>query len=287
MPHFTRMFRYLSPYVAGVLLLTAALHAEPQVERLATGFRFTEGPALSPLDGAVYFTDIPQNRILCWSEEDGVTVFREDSGGANGLMFDDAGNLYICEGKRRQFVKLSPEGKVAILADEYNGAPLNSPNDLWIAPDGGIYFTDPRYGKRDNLEQDGEHVYYLSPDRETLTRVTEDLVRPNGIVGAPDGESLIIADHGGQKTWRYAIQPDGTLEDKTLFADQGSDGMAMDAAGRVYLTADAIDVYSANGEHLETITLPERPANVTVIDEQPITLFATAQKSVYRITLEH
>lgn len=257
------------------------------VESLATGFKFTEGPAVSPVDGDIYFTDIPNSRIIRWNAVDGAQVFREDSGGANGLMFDGEGNLYICEGRRRQLVQLSPEGESTTLASAYEGGQLNSPNDLWLAPDGGIYFTDPRYGKRENLEQDGEHVYYLNPDRSMLTRVAGDLVRPNGIIGTPDGKMLIIADHGDSKTWRYEIQLDGSLQGKALFADQGSDGMSMDSQGRVYLTAAGVDIYSAEGKLLETIMLPERPANVTVIAEEPVTLFVTAQTSVYRITLQH
>jgi len=270
-----------------VFQTAASAQAAHRIERLATGFKFTEGPALSPLDGAIYFTDIPNWRIMRWSEDDGATVFQEDSGGANGLMFDDSGNLFMCEGKRRQLVVRSPDGERTVLADAYEGGQLNSPNDLWLAPDGGIYFTDPRYGRKDNLEQDGEHVYHLSADRSQLTRVADDLVRPNGIIGTPDGKTLIITDHGDRKTWRYRIAPDGTLQDKALFADQGSDGMAIDAAGRVYLTYDAVDVYSADGEHVDCIELPERPANVTVIGESPTTLFVTAQTSVYRIVLEH
>ncbi|WP_309396144.1 SMP-30/gluconolactonase/LRE family protein [Cerasicoccus maritimus] len=262
--------------------------AEPQVEQLATGFKFVEGPTLSPLDGAVYFSDIPNRKVHRWDPESGeVTVFLEDSGGSNGLLFDHAGNLFICQDKSRRLAVLAPDGELTVLAETYDGGKLNSTNDLWIDPQGGVYFTDPKYGKRDQLEQDGEHVYYLSPDRAQLTRVVDDMVRPNGIVGTPDGKTLYIADHGGQKTWRYKIADDGSLSDKALFADQPSDGMALDAAGNLYLTHDGVDVYSPAGEHLQTIMLPERPANVTVIGEEPVVLFVTAKKSVYRVTLEH
>ncbi|GHC00965.1 SMP-30/gluconolactonase/LRE family protein [Cerasicoccus arenae] len=269
-------------------ILTSIACAEPQIEQLATGFSFTEGPALSPNGDAVYFSDIPKNRIHRWDATTGeVTVFREDSGGANGLLFRDDNNLIVCAGRHRMLIEESiVKGEATVLAEFYDGKKLNSPNDLWIAPDGGVYFTDPRYGNRDNLEQDGEHVYHLSADRKTLTRVVNDFVRPNGIIGTPDGETLIIADHGAGKTWRYTIREDGTLQDKVLFADQGSDGMSMDTAGNVYLTAAAVDIYSSRGELLDSIELPERPANVSVISEDPIVLFVTAVKSVYRVTLE-
>lgn len=266
--------------------LITAVYAEPQIELLADGFTFTEGPALNPTDGAVYFTDVPNQRIHRWDAAAGVTVFREDTGGANGLMFDADGNLYMCAGKRREFVQLAPDGAETVLASTYGGGLLNSPNDVWLDPKGGLYFTDPRYGKKDNLEQDGEHVYYLSPDRQTLTRVTDDLVRPNGVIGTPDGKTLLIADHGDSKTWCYTINDDGSLGAKTLFAEQGSDGMSIDAAGNFYLTAAMVDIYSADGEHLESIDVGKRPANVTVISENPVTLFVTAKDSVYLVKLE-
>ncbi|WP_309381740.1 SMP-30/gluconolactonase/LRE family protein [Cerasicoccus frondis] len=277
------------PLFAIIALACASLAcAEPQIERLATGFRFVEGPTQSPVDGAVYFSDIPDRKVHRWDPKTSETsVFLEDSGGSNGLLFAPDGTLFLCQDKSRRLAMRSPDGELTVLADSYEGGKLNSTNDLWIDPQGGVYFTDPKYGSKAGLEQDGEHVYYLSPDHQTLTRVANDLVRPNGIVGTPDGKTLYIADHGDGKTWKYAITADGTLHDKTLFADQPSDGMALDAAGNVYLTHDGVDVYSPDGELITSIILPERPANVTVIGEDPVTLFVTARKSVYRVTLEH
>lgn len=123
-----------------------------KVEKLASGFKFTEGPA-ADANGNIFFTDIPNNRIHKWSLDGKLSTFREDSGGANGLLFDKNGNLLVCEGGRRQLVLISPDGKVTVLADKYNNKKLNSPNDLWADPKGGIYFTDPRYGSRDGMVQ--------------------------------------------------------------------------------------------------------------------------------------
>ncbi|NQT03527.1 MAG: SMP-30/gluconolactonase/LRE family protein, partial [Planctomycetes bacterium] len=148
-----------------------------QVIKLVGGFSFTEGPA-SDAAGNVFFTDIPNNRIHKWSLDGKLSVFRENSGGANGLFFDKTGNLLVCEGGGRRLVSINPQGKVKALAEEYRGKPFNSLNDLWIDPKGGIYFTDPRYGRRDNMEQDGEHVYYLSPEGKEIKRVIDDMVRP-------------------------------------------------------------------------------------------------------------
>ncbi len=281
------MFRYV--LVCWVAFFPAVLATSAEVEELGAGFKFTEGPAFCPADGSVYFTDVPQHQIYRWDPASGeLSLFLENTGAANGLYFADGQTLVMCAGGDRVLrARDIVSGESMVLADSFEGKKLNSPNDLWVAPDGGIYFTDPRYGRqRDDLEQDGEHVYYLSPDRTRLVRVADDLVRPNGIIGTPDGKQLIIADHGDKKAWRYSIQPDGTLADKALFAEQPSDGMAMDAAGRVYLTHDMLDVYSPAGELIESVALPERPTNVTVVGEDPLTLFVTTRKSVHLVTFE-
>jgi len=255
-----------------------------KVVKLAGGFRFTEGPA-ADAQGNVYFTDIPNNRILKWSVDGKLTVFREDSRGANGLFFDKQGNLLACEGGGRQLVSIKPDGEVTVLCDRYQGKRFNSLNDLWIDPKEGVYFTDPRYGKRDDLEQDGEHVYYLSPDRKKVIRVINDMVRPNGIVGTADGKKLYVADHGGNKTWVYKINPDGTLSNKRLFAPEGSDGMTIDKEGNVYLTTDVVAVYNKHGRKIEQIVVPEQPANVCFGGPDKRTLFITARTSLYAVRM--
>lgn len=255
------------------------------VKQLATGFVFTEGPA-ADAGGNVYFTDIPNNRIHKYSTDGKLTTFLENSEGANGLYFDRRGNLITCQGGGRRLVSIGPDGKITILADNYLNKRLNSPNDLWIAPAGGIYFTDPRYGRRDNLQQDGEHVYYLPPNGKTLIRVTDDLTRPNGIIGTPDGKTLYIADHGAGKTYVYKINPDGTLTNKNLFAPEGSDGMTTDTKGNIYLTNKAVKVYNAKGEIIQIIEIPERPANITFCGKNKKTLFITARESIYEIKMK-
>ena len=255
-----------------------------KVKKLAGGFRFTEGPA-ADADSNIFFTDIPNNRIHKWSLAGKLSTFRESSGGANGLFFDRAGNLLACLGTSRQLVSIGPEGKVTILAYRYKNKKFNSPNDLWLDSKGGIYFTDPRYGNRDNLEQDGEHVYYLSPDRKTIIRVVDDMVRPNGLIGTADGKLLYITDHGDDKTYVYTINDDGTLSNKKLFAPEGSDGMTIDNEGNIYLTTNAVSVYNSAGEKIETIEVPERPANVCFGGKDKQTLFITAQTSLYSVQM--
>jgi gluconolactonase len=255
-----------------------------KVEKLAGGFKFTEGPA-ADAEGNVFFTDIPNNRIHKWSLDGKLSTFRENSGGSNGLYFDKKGNLLACEGEGRRLVSIDPKGNVTVLADKYQDKKFNSLNDLWLDPKGGIYFTDPRYGNRDNLEQDGEHVYYLSPDRKKLVRVINDMVRPNGIIGTRNGKRLYVTDHGGKKTFVYKINKDGTLSNKKLFATEGSDGMTIDNEGNIYLTTNAVAVYNKKGEKIETIKVPEGPANVTFGGKDKKTLFITARTSLYCVRM--
>lgn len=258
--------------------------SDAQVKQLATGFTFTEGPAVHP-SGSVYFTDIPESRIHIYSPAGEVATFLENSEGANGLYFDPQENLITCQGGARKIVSIDHSGKITTLADNYQGKKLNSPNDLWLAPNGGIYLTDPRYGKKDDLEQNGEHVYYLPPNEKTLIRVIDDMARPNGIIGTPDGKTLYVADHGADTTYVYKINPDGTLTDKKFFAPEGSDGMTIDTKGNVYLTNDAVKIYNTKGEKIETIEVPEKPSNVTFTGKDKYTLFITARKSIYEIKM--
>ena len=248
---------------------------------LGKGFRFTEGP-VADAAGNVYFSDVRANRIYRWSAKSGAELFRENSGGANGLAMDRAGTLFVCEGVNGRVTSIDAEGVLTVVADTYGGRRFNRPNDLWIDPKGGIYFSDPIYGRAESA-QSGEHVYYISPDKQKVTRVIDDMVRPNGLIGTPDGRTLYVADPGARRTWRYAVAPDGTLEDKTLFAASGSDGMTLDVAGNVYLTTDAVLVYAPSGKLLERIEMPQRPTNLCFAGADRKTLFITARTGVYAI----
>ena len=255
------------------------------VQKLVTGFRFTEGP-VADAEGNVYFTDIPNSRIHRWSLDGKLSTFLENSERSNGLFFDSEGNLLACAGGAGKLVSVDSQGKVRVLAEKYQGKPFNSPNDLWIHPSGGIYFTDPRYGQRDNLPQDGEHVYFLSADRKRLVRVIANMVRPNGVIGTPDGKRLYVADHGGKNTYSYTINADGTLSGNKLFASQGSDGMTIDERGNIYLTGEAVSVYSPAGNLIETIEIAERPSNVCFGGPDKRMLFITARTSLYAVPIQ-
>ena len=256
-----------------------------KVQRVATGFGFLEGPA-ADVDGALYFSDVINERVHRWSPEMGITTFREGTGRANGLRIDLDGSLLICEMANRRLTAIDAEGRLTVLADRYEGDRFNGPNDLWVDPRGGIYFSDPHYGASDTREISGNHVYYLSPDRETLVRVTDDLVQPNGIIGTPDGSRLYIADQGAGQLWVYRPDPDGALSDKRLFASQGADGMTMDDRGNVYLTGQDITILDPTGNPIASIGVPEPPANVTFGGPNGTTLFITARTSLYRVEMQ-
>ena len=284
--------KWIGLVVLVVMLITISSGAEKasvvapgaKVEKLAGDFKFTEGVA-SDAEGNVFFSDIPNNRIHKWSLNGKLSTFRENSGGSNGLYVDKKGNILACEGGGRRLVSIDPKGNVTVLADKYQDKRFNSPNDLWADPNGGIYFTDPRYGPRDDMEQDGEYVYYLSPDRKKLIRVINDMVRPNGIIGTADGKLLYVADHGGNKTFVYTINKDGTLSNKKLFASEGSDGMTIDNEGNVYLTTKVVAVYNSKGQKIESIAAPEEPANVCFGGKDMKTLFITARTSLYAVRM--
>ena len=257
-----------------------------KLEMLADGFKFTEGPA-SDKAGNVFFTDQPNDRILKWSADGKLSTFMEPCGRSNGLCFDGKDMLWACADEKNQLWCIDPAGKATVLISDYQGKLLNGPNDLWIAPDGSVYFSDPFYKRpywnRGAMEQI-QAVYRLAPDHKTLVRVADDLTQPNGIIGTPDGKTLYVADIGAKKTYVYAIRPDGSLADKRLFCEMGSDGMTIDANGNVYLTGKGVTVFDPAGKQIEHIDVEEPwTANVCFGGKDRKTLFITAGKGLYAI----
>ena len=257
---------------------------------VSSEFLFTEGPAVDA-EGNVYFTDQPNDKIMKWSTDGSLSVFMEGTGRSNGLFIDKNGNLIACADLNNQLWMIDKNKNVTVLVKDFEGQKLNGPNDLWIDPQGGIYFTDPFYKRdywnRTEKEIEEENVYYLSPDRKKLTIAASGLMQPNGIIGTPDGKKLYVADIKGRKTYSFVIQKDGTLTDKKLFADMGSDGMTVDSKGNVYLTGKGVTVFNSKGEKIETIAI-EAPwtANACFGGKDRKTLFVTASKSVFTVKMK-
>ncbi len=296
------------------------------LEKLSGEFAFTEGATCDPA-GNVYFTDQPNDRIMKWSLDSKHSVFMKPCNRCNGMMFDSKGNLYACADEKNELWLITPQKKATVLVKGYKGKLLNAPNDVWLRPGGGLYFTDPWY-KRDwwkhaTPPQEVEGVYFLSEPgpvnpvrREAgsaphsngtgvtdagsektntktasttagqLVRVIDDLKRPNGITGTPDGKTLYVADLDAQKTYAYDIRPDGSLANKRLFCQMGSDGMTIDSEGNVYLTGNGVTVFDKTGKQIDHIDVPESwSANVCFGGKDRKTLFITASKGLYAVKM--
>jgi len=302
--------KFLTPALLNLFGATYLLAAESKIiapgaslQKLADDFSFTEGPACDG-EGNVFFTDQPNDRILKWSTEGKLTTFMQPCGRANGLSFDAHGNLWACADEKNELWRIDSSGKATVVVKDYQGKLLNGPNDVWIRParvatrpefdlqelpGSGLYFTDPYYQrpywKRGPKELD-ECVYFLSTDGKTFTRVISDLKQPNGIIGTPDGKTLYVADIGASKTYRYSIQPDGSLKDKKLFCEMGSDGMTIDERGDIYLTGKGVTVFDLSGKQIEHIEVAEPwTANVCFGGKDRHTLFITASKSLYGLAM--
>ena len=281
------------------LLLCTMTYSAPQsddsiiapgakLEKLADGFLFTEGPA-SDAEGNIYFTDQPNDRIMLWSVDGKLSTFMQPCGRSNGLCFDPAGNLIACADEHNELWSIDVKTKQhTVLVKDYKGKLLNGPNDVWVRPDGGLYFTDPMYKRdywvRGPKEQETEGVYFLSPDHKTLTRVVSDMTRPNGIIGTPDGKTLYVSDIDAKQTWSYTINPDGSLTDKQPFCKMGSDGMTIDDAGNVYLTNRGVTAFDRTGKQVLHIDVKEDwTGNVCFGGKDKHLLFITASKGIYGI----
>jgi gluconolactonase len=260
-----------------------------KLEKLAGDFLFTEGPA-PDAKGNVYFTDQPNNRIMIWTTEGELKTFMQPCGRSNGLYFDSKGYLLACADEKNEIWRISPDKKIEVIAGKFKGAPYNGPNDLWVSPNGGVFFSDPFY-KRDywdhtNKPQEIQSVYYLSPDFKTVVEVARDLVQPNGIVGTPDGKTLFVSDIGAKQTWSYSINPDGSISNKKLFCEMGSDGITIDEKGNLYLTGKGVTIFDKNGIKLGVIDVPESwTANVCFGDKDRKSLYITASKGLYRMKM--
>jgi gluconolactonase len=260
------------------------------LQKLAGNFQFTEGPN-PDRDGNVYFTDQPNDRIMLWHTDGRLTTFMQPCGRSNGLYFSKKGTILACADELNQLWSIDTHGNKTVILKDLDGKLFNGPNDLWERPDGGIYFTDPLYKRpywkrNPDMQMDGQHVYFLFPDYKKLIRVTDDLEQPNGIIGTADGKTLYVADIRARKTYSYSVNENGTLSDKKLFCELGSDGMTIDQEGNVYLTGKGVTVFNKAGEQIKHIDVPENwTANVCFGGKDNNLLFITASKSVYGILM--
>ena len=260
---------------------------DASLQLVADGFAFTEGPAADQ-NGNVFFTDQPNNRIWRYGTNGNLAIFMEPAGRANGLYIDRAGNLIACADEHYQLWRISMNKTVEKLAVSYQDSLFNGPNDVWVSPQGSIYFTDPYYQRdywdRNSPDLAAEALYRFHDGQ--VTRLDDQFKRPNGIIGTPDGKFLYVADIGDGKTYRYTLQKDGTIGDRQLFANQGSDGMTIDEKGNVYLTGKGINVYDPAGNKIQHIDVPVNwTANVCFSGRNHNVLFITASDKVYTLQM--
>lgn len=322
---------------APLMGLPPTISAGTVVEKLATlptesytidGRPFTEGTTTAP-NGDVYFVEQNSSKIMKWSvAEKKLSVFMHPSGFSNGMSFDSKGNLIACADERNELWSISltktetipypqplnpavgdkptagtitlPAHTVLMKGNAFNGKLFGGPNDLWIRPDGGIYFTDPFYARKwwapdRKQEQELKTVYYISPDHKTVTRVLADFNSatgeagtPNGIIGTPDGKTLYVANINGREIWAFDVHPDGSLTNKKLVCNFGSDGMTLDDQGNLYLSAGGrpagVTVVSTKtGQQIGFIPVPENPANMCFGGADHKTLYITARTGFYSI----
>jgi gluconolactonase len=261
--------------------------AKPQL--ISRQFAFTEG-ASTDKKGNVFFTDQPNNRIWEYDVNGKLSLFLDSAGRSNGMYFDNKGNLVTCADEHEQLWSISPKKKIKVLLTDYHGHLMNGPNDIWIDKKGGIYMTDPYYQRpywtRKKSDLDGEKVYYLPKNARQPVVADSNLRKPNGIVGTPDNKYLYVADIGANKTFRYAINSDGSLSDKTLLIAQGSDGMTLDEKGNIYLTGNGVTIYNPAGEKIGHIAINEPwTANLCFGGKDKDVLFITASTAIYTLKM--
>lgn len=267
------------------------------VKKLHGDFKFVEGPAHDPA-GNIYFTDIPNERVHKIDLDGKLSTFREKSNKANGLMLNAKGEVVACEGSAKgAVVAYSADGKERrVIADKYDGKPFNSPNDLVLDKAGGVYFTDPFFGKADTtLPQDKMAVYYADASGK-VTRLVDDLPRPNGVILSPDEKTLYVVPSGQKQMMSYPVESPGKLGKGKVFCELaqakaggngGGDGLTADVKGNLYITSGlGIQVFDAGGKALGVIPFPEVPANVTFGGKDLKTLFVTARTSVYACPMD-
>jgi gluconolactonase len=266
------------------------------VERIAAGFGFTEGPIWR--GDHLLFSDIPRSRIVRWQEKpEGpeIVTFRTPTGNSNGLTLDRSGRLIACEHSTRRVTRTEADGDLTVLADNHQGRRLNSPNDVVVASDGTVYFTDPPYGlpnQSEGREIPFNGVFRLSAIG-SLDVIADDFERPNGLAFSPDERTLYVDDTARHHIRSFRVDPSGAVSGGEVFADLrssepgGPDGMKVDVEGNVYCTGSGgIWVFAPTGRKLGRIVLPELPANVAWGGPDWRTLFATSRTGVYRLRVE-
>jgi gluconolactonase len=276
--------------------LTSVVGPSVEVERIAGGFLFTEGPLWHPKQKFLLFSDMPGDIVRRWSPAEGIRTFRQPCNKANGETYDRQGRLLSCEHATSRVTRTEPDGTITVLATHYGDKELNSPNDIVVKSDGAIYFTDPTYGRADfyGVPREPElafrAVYRLEPETRKLTLLADDFAQPNGLCFSPDEKRLFVNDTERRHIRAFEVQSGGLLANGRVWAETTGieegwpDGMKTDSAGNVYCSGPGgIHVFDPEANCLGVIRTPEPTANFTFGDDDCRSLFITASTSVYRV----
>lgn len=261
------------------------------LDKVATGFGFTEGPVWDP-KGFLYVSDEIINKIFRVYVNDGRKEEVIALGDPDGNTYDRRGRLIDCASVLRAIIEVSPDGKYKILADHFEGKKFNSPNDVIVGPDGALYFTDPTLDLAEGQQQEipFQGVYRLDQNG-SVRLLTKDLTQPNGLAFSPDGKRFYVDDSKQKNIRVYDVAADGQLTNGRIFGEEPGgkgegvpDGMRVDVNGNLFVTGPkGIWVWDSDGNHLGTIAMPEQPANLIWGDKDLRTLYITATTSVYRL----
>jgi gluconolactonase len=270
-----------------------------EIEKLATGFLFTEGPLWHVREQYLLFSDMPGDHLRRWSAREGATTFRKPCAQSNGLAWDRQGRLVVCEHATSRLTRTEPDGRSIVLASHYDGKELNSPNDVVVKSDGAIYFTDPTYGRAEyygnprSVQLDFRGVYRLEPEGGRLIALATDFGQPNGLCFSRCESQLFVNDTQRGHIRIFEVEQDGTLTNDRVWAEmKGSgagapDGMKMDTEGNVYCCGPGgIHVFDPEGTSLGVIAMPEVAANFCFGDTDFRSLFVTASRSIYRMRIK-
>ena len=282
------MMRALCAAFAAASVLLAQDFEVARMQLLAKGYTFTEGPAWSK-DGYLIFSDVPSDRLLKWVPGHDVEVFRSDAHGPSGNAFDAQGRLYTCESRARRVTRTDKNGKIEILADQWEGKHFNAPAHIAVSKTDQVYFTDPAFGSQvDRRELDFNGVYHLPP-KGPLKLVARSATRPNGIAVAPNGRTLYVANSDDHNVRAYDIDKNGdTSNERVLIAGLKAPplGLTTDEKGDLVVAAAGILIYSPEGKLLHTMPIHEIPSASAFGEADLKSLFVTARGMVYRARLE-
>ncbi len=281
--------KYGSFCAALLLLPGAALFGQDAwrfvTEKAAIGYRFTEGPAWSK-DGFLIFSDTPNDQLLKWIPGRKAEAFRQHANGPSGNVFDAQGRLYTCETRARRVTRTDKSGAVEVIADRWQGKRLNAPAGIAVSKAGHVYFTDPAFGyQSDQRELDFYGVYHVPP-KGPIEVVARPAGRPHGIALAPNGRTLYVSNADEHNVRAYDVDRSGAASNERVLVSNIAGvpgGLCVDEKGNLYVAANGIGIYTPQGQLEHTIEMADPVSACTVVDSEPLVIYATSRGTVYRL----